>query len=209
MGETVAAVCGRRTKEMCPPMATSFPPSGNVGISVLDGVWSITSTIDAIADVRLPDISPMKKTLIVLGSIFLVLVILAIVGIGIAAVKGNALDEESKAYVDNAVPAIISGWDQQQLVSRASPEFMQAVNGDDLDKLFGMFHRLGAFKSYDGAKGSSNMSVTNTEGKVVSAVYIANATFDTGPATIKISLIKHDNWQIAGFHVDSKFFLER
>ena len=150
----------------------------------------------------------MKKLLIVLGSIFLVLMILGVVGIGIVAVKGTALDKESKAYVDEAVPAILSGWDKQQLVSRASPEFMQAVKGDDLEKLFGMFHRLGTFKSYDGAKGDSNMSVTNN-GKVISAVYVANATFDTGPATVKISLIKHDNWQILGFHVDSKVFLER
>jgi hypothetical protein len=150
----------------------------------------------------------MKKVLIVLGSIFLVLVVLAIIGIGIAAYKGTALDKESKAYVDSAVPAIVTGWNKQQLVSRASPEFMQAVKDDELDKLFGMFHRLGNFKSYDGAKGDSNMTVSN-KGKVVSAAYIANATFDTGPATIKISLIKHADWQILGFHVDSNALLER
>ena len=39
----------------------------------------------------------MKKFFIILGALFLVLIVLAAVGIGIAAFKGAALDKESKA----------------------------------------------------------------------------------------------------------------
>jgi len=152
----------------------------------------------------------MKKFLMILGSIFLVLVMLAVIGIGIAAVKGTALDKESKAYVDSAVPAIISDWNQQELLDRASPEFRQAVKDGDLDKLYKMFRRLGKFQTYEGAKGQSNVSVTTNNGKRTSAAYTANATFETGPAVIDISLIKHDDlWQILGIHINSKVFLER
>jgi hypothetical protein len=38
--------------------------------------------------------------------------------------------------------------------------------------------------------------------------YIAKATFEKGEATIKLLLIKHgDQWQIAGFNVDSPAFV--
>src|SRR5579862_8621728 len=81
----------------------------------------------------------MKKTLMILGGIFVV-VTLAVVGvITIAAVKGSALDRESKAYVDEAVPAIVSEWDIREIQKRASPEFDDAVKQDDLEKMMRMY----------------------------------------------------------------------
>jgi hypothetical protein len=46
----------------------------------------------------------MKKTLMILGGIFAVLLIAGVIGFAIIAMKGNALDEESKAYVDQVTP---------------------------------------------------------------------------------------------------------
>jgi len=44
---------------------------------------------------------------------------------------------------------------------------------------------------------------------VISAAYVAGADFANGPAEIRMSLIKHgDQWQLLGFHIDSKVFLE-
>jgi hypothetical protein len=40
----------------------------------------------------------MKKFLIVLGSIFLAIIVLVAIGIAFVAVRGAALDKESKAY---------------------------------------------------------------------------------------------------------------
>jgi hypothetical protein len=151
----------------------------------------------------------MKKLLIVLGAVFLILIILAVVGIGVVAVKGTALDKQSKAYVDSTVPVIVANWDEQELLNRASPEFIQAAQKSDLDKLYVMFRRLGHFRAYQGSQGQSYMSVTSENGKSITAVYTAKTTFDTGPATIKVTLIKHgDRWQILGFHVDSEVFLQ-
>jgi hypothetical protein len=151
----------------------------------------------------------MKRLLIALGTIFLMIIIFGAIGIGIIAYKGTALDKESKDYVDSSVPAIVSAWDKQELLSRASPEFMQVVTSADLDKLYGMYRRLGKLKEYQGSEGQSNMSVTSQHGKVISAAYTTKATFDSGPATIKISIIKHgDKWQIIKLYVESEVFLQ-
>jgi hypothetical protein len=152
----------------------------------------------------------MKKVLMILGGIFAVLVVIIVVGIAIVAVKGNALDKESKQYVDAAIPAIVSQWDITEIQKRASQEFKAAVNDKDLEKLGRMFRRLGKFKAYDGANGDANISVTSEHGKVISAAYVGRVEFDTGPAEIKMSLIKHgDQWQLLGININSKVFLEQ
>src|SRR5438874_7651380 len=100
---------------------------------------------------------------------------LAVLGIAIVAVKGNALDKESKQYADTAIRAIVSQWDILEIQSRASPEFKMAVKDDELEKLVKMFRRLGKLTAYNGAKGQATMSVTTQNGKVISAAYVASA----------------------------------
>ena len=147
----------------------------------------------------------MKKVQMVLGGIFLGILILGAVGVAIVAVKGSALDRESKQYVDTAIPAIAANWDIVEIQKRASPEFKAAVNNDDLEKLIRVFRKLGKFKSYNGAKGDANISVTTQNGKVISAAYVACADFENGPALIKLSLIKHGNeWQLRAYPKNCK-----
>ena len=152
----------------------------------------------------------MKKVLMILGGVFVMLAVFAVLGIAILAVKGNALDKESNQYADAAVRAIVSQWDITEIQNRASPEFKAAVKDDDLERLVKMFRRLGKLKTYNGAKGQATMSVTTQNGKVISAEYVASADFHTGPAEIRLSLIKHgDQWQLAGIRINSKLFLEQ
>ena len=151
----------------------------------------------------------MKKLLVVLGAVFLVLIVVVIAGIAFVSIKGRALDRESGQYVDDAIPAIVSQWDITEMRRRASPELNAAVKGDDLEKLFARFRKLGKLKEYRGSRGEANMSVTADRGSVISAAYVASAEFETGPAEIRLSLIKHgDQWQILGIHINSKVFLE-
>jgi hypothetical protein len=56
----------------------------------------------------------MKKFLIVLGSIFLALIVLGGIGIAFTAIKGTALDKESKAYADSAIRAIVTTWSEKE-----------------------------------------------------------------------------------------------
>jgi hypothetical protein len=146
----------------------------------------------------------MKRILIALGVAFLALVVVVVAFIGHNAFTGSALDKESKAYVDAAVPAIISSWNEQELLKRASPEFQHATGPGDVDRLFGWFRTLGQFQKYEGANGEATISVTPQTGRVISARYVAKAVFDKGEANIEVVLMKHGNlWQIAGFKVYS------
>lgn len=144
------------------------------------------------------------KALQVLGIIFLALV--AAVGslIGYAAYNGNRLDASSKAYVDSAVPAIVTNWSESELTARAAPQLMQGSTPAQLTKMFAWFRTLGPMKKYCGSKGDSNVSVT-PQGKNVSANYVACAQFEKGEATIQVTLLqnKAEAWEIAGFRVNS------
>lgn len=146
----------------------------------------------------------MKKLLIVLGLVFLAFIFAVGAFIGYAAFTGSALDKQSKAYVDAAVPAIVSSWSQQELINRASPELRQATKSADMDRMFAWFKTLGHLQKYEGSQGQAIVSVTPQAGKVVSARYTAKALFERGQASIDIAIIKHgDQWQIAGFKVNS------
>jgi len=152
----------------------------------------------------------MKKFFIVLGSIFLALIVLVAIGIAFIAIKGTALDKESKVYADSAIPAVVTAWSEKELLDRASPEFKKAVTIDQLDGLFRAFARLGRLQKCEPAQGHSLMAATTQSGKTTSGQYTAKATFEKGEATIKLGLIKHgDQWQILGFHVDSPVFVPR
>jgi hypothetical protein len=146
----------------------------------------------------------MKKFLIILGSIFLAIVVLGGIGIAFVAVRGGALDKESKAYADAAIPAIVTNWNEKELMDRASPELKKAATQEQFDRLFRWLSSLGRLHKCDPAQGQSLMSATTQSGRVISAQYTAKATFDKGEGTVTLGLIKHgDQWQILRFDVHS------
>jgi hypothetical protein len=146
----------------------------------------------------------MKKFFIVLGSIFAALIVLGSIGIAFVAISGTALDKESKTYADSAIPAIVTNWSEKELLDRASPEFKKATPPDQLDRLFRWVSGLGQLEKCEPAEGQALMSASTQTGKVISAEYMAKATFQKGEAIIKLGLIKHgDQWQVLSFHVDS------
>jgi hypothetical protein len=146
----------------------------------------------------------VKKFFIILGSTFLVAIVLGGIGIAFLAIRGSALDKESKTYADSAIPAIVTGWSEKELLDRASPELKEAVTIDQLDRLFRWVSGLGQLQKCEPAQGQALMSATTQAGKVVSGQYTAKAAFQKGEATIKLGLIKHgDQWQILNFYVDS------
>ena len=150
----------------------------------------------------------MKKALAIFGGIVLVLLLaLGSVVLYFARI-GSSLDASSKAYVDSIVPVIASGWSVEELEKRSSPQFLKVAKHDQIVILFSKLSQLGALKHYDGAKGDSNISFTTKEGKVVSAKYLAHATFENGDADIRIALIQIESqWQILSFFVNSPILL--
>jgi hypothetical protein len=145
-----------------------------------------------------------------LGVAFLVFVVVAGALIGYFVYVGSSLDASSKAFVDASVPSIVSTWSREELLTRAAPELLKVVNDEQLDLLFAKLSRLGRLQSYEGSRGDSHISFTTWAGRVVTASYVASATFDKGPAQVTIRLIEHDGrWQILHFQVYSPIFLQR
>jgi hypothetical protein len=148
-------------------------------------------------------------TLAVLGGLFVLVV--AVIGglVGYAVYAGVGLDKSSKAYVDEAVPAIVTNWSLEELKKRSSPAMLKASSDEDLMKMFTICRRLGALKSYGGCEGDSRVFFT-PQGKTISATYIAHAKFENGDAEIKVLLIQLDGqWKIQGFHVDSSALIKQ
>ena len=147
----------------------------------------------------------MKKFFIILGSIFLALIVLGAIGVVFVAVRGNALDKESKAYADAAIPAIVTTWLDKALLDRASPEFNQATSAVQVYHMFRSWESsLGLLQKCEPAKGQSLMSVTTYGGKTISAQYTAKARFERGEATIRLVLVKHGGqWRIVRFDVST------
>ena len=69
--------------------------------------------------------------------------------------------------MDAAIPAIVTNWNETQLLDRASPEFKQAGTRQQLDQLFHGFARLGHLKKYESAQGHARMSTTTQASKRV------------------------------------------
>lgn len=144
----------------------------------------------------------MKQFFIILGVVFLIIVVLGAIGIIVIALRGNALDKQSKAYADDAIPAIVDGWKERELLERASPEFKKAVTQQQIDQLFQRFAGLGRLQKCEPAHGQSVMSATTQSGNTIKAEYTAKAKFERGEATIQLDLVKHgDQWQVLGFFV--------
>ena len=146
----------------------------------------------------------MKTVFVSLGVIFLILIVLVAGFVGYSAYVGTKLDASSKAYVDASVPAIISTWSKNELKKRASPQLLKSASDEQIDELFTrLASQLGSFQSYDGSKGDSNVSYTTQDGKVTSASYMANATFQNGKIDVQVKLIQiNGDWLLLGFHVE-------
>jgi hypothetical protein len=144
------------------------------------------------------------KVVLAFSALFLVFLVTVGGLIGYGAVTGPGLDASSKAYVDDAVPKIIADWSVDELLSRGAPRIRDTVDMNQLRAAFGKLSTLGRMVSYDGAKGTSRVAFTPTDGRVVGAVYLARATFEKGRAEIRISLLQvGGQWRIQGFSVAS------
>lgn len=150
----------------------------------------------------------MKKFLMILGCIFLVVIVLVGAGIAFVAIRGSALDKESREYADAVIPAIVDTWSEKALLDRASPEFRQAATNDQLDRLFRLFRTLGPPQKIDPAKGQASILENPSTGQRITAAYETQAAFAKARATIQLTLIKHGPaWEIMGFRVNSPAFI--
>jgi hypothetical protein len=152
----------------------------------------------------------MRKVLYTLGAVFLTLIIVVVGGVGYLAYAGNQLDREAKAYVDEAVPAIVADWSADELMRRASPKLLQATKPDDFRTAFALFAKLGHLIQYKGSKGDAAIFASAGNGQSITAKYLAAAAFKDGDASINVELDKLDGaWRIRVFRVNSTAMMEK
>ncbi len=144
----------------------------------------------------------MRKFLLAAGVVLLALLATGSVSFLYLSYRGNALDTESKAFVDSAVPAISKNWDRKELLDRATPELIRASNPDQLKAVFNRFATLGKLISYEGSKGDANIAFFSGSGTNIGASYVAHAHFENGDAIFRLALVKRDDrWMIERLNV--------
>jgi hypothetical protein len=152
----------------------------------------------------------MRKFLFGVGILSTILIAILLIGIGYTVYVGSGQEAEGKQFADNAIIAITSHWNVQELRSRGSDKFLKNVKPEDLVSLFVFFGSLGPLVDYQGSRLEAwNVSVATQNGNVINAVYRAQARYQHGQANIECDLIKmHDAWRIDGFGVNSPNLLE-
>lgn len=149
--------------------------------------------------------SRWRQVLMIGGAVFFVLLLAGGVGLALLWHTGSQLDTSSKAYVDTEVPAIFGQWNVDELVAQATPQFLKSSDRDQSQQMFQKAATaLGAFRSYDGARGQAIVSVTPQTGRVVAAEYEASLSYANGPATVDLRLVQQFGyWRIMAFRFHS------
>ena len=147
----------------------------------------------------------MKKLFTILGVIFAVIIVIIVIAAAIFIPRTLKLDREATAYIQDAVPRIVTNWNSQELVDRATPELLAAGKSrEKIDNIFVMFQRLGSFKHLDKPEGTVVSSAFTGTGMVTIGNYKTQAEFEKGEAMIEIQLRRvGDTWKINGFHINS------
>jgi hypothetical protein len=146
----------------------------------------------------------MKKVLVIFGVLlFAVVVTVGFLFVRWAAKKGRHLDQETRQYADASIVAVISNWNEQALLDRASVRLLDKIHEqNNLPQAFARWKNLGKLVKYEGSTGHPNMTVDRKHGIVLSALYLANAQFERGTATIRIVLIRErQGWRILSFEL--------
>ena len=144
----------------------------------------------------------MKKTTKILLFSFLAIGATLFACTFTVTVVGKVLDKESKAFVDAAIPLIVSDWDVTEIRKRASPEFNKSADYEEIQQMFDVLSGLGGLIEYGGSTGESRIIISFEDGIVITAVYDVSADFESGSAEMQVSLIKHNGrWQILGLKI--------
>jgi len=151
----------------------------------------------------------MKKALIVLGGVFLSLIVLAIGVMAASYWIMTAAERDGKAYVDRVTPMIVAAWDPNALVGQASQQFLSATPRVQIDTAFNAFsNRLGTLQRYGGGTRGDFFVNFTLRGPVVTLTYTADATFENGPATLRIRTVRQGaEWKVRELFVHSDALL--
>lgn len=156
-----------------------------------------------------------KRSLINKKSI-VILIVASLIAISLMFnYAGTVLDKKSRAYADIAIPAIITSWNFQELISRAGPELFKEAPKEKVELSFEYCSdNLGQLQEYKISEGKAVMYLEATCQQGVlcltpTASYTVEAVFEKGSAIIKIGMFLRSNeWEIIRFSIMADTFLE-
>ena len=144
----------------------------------------------------------MQKTVFALFGAALGLVIGIGVGSFVLPRPGAPLGIASRNAASEAAMAITDHWDEQQLISRESPDLARAAPDDKIYALFGTLRRLGARTGIDACRGKATAVVNRDGSETDTADYSCPGHFQAGEGSIEIAVVKAgDAWKISGFQI--------
>ncbi len=142
----------------------------------------------------------MNRILKSLGIVFLALLVAVAAAAGYGAYWRAGFDASSRAYAEQAVRTISANWSAADVMALAAPELKATLREEELrDTLLTLAH-LGRLRQYQGANGAAEISYSTRSGRVVSASYVATATFENAAAEIQLRLVEVDGqWKLREF----------
>ena len=150
-----------------------------------------------------------KKFLKIIGSFFLVVVVLLICVAIWFSFNASKYEEVAKPYLETNMP-IVASWDFEKLKPLLTPESLESFETERGQKIFKMFSKLGGLKSFEepqflGAK--TGVSVGNGAYDVVN--FSMHGHFDAGDALFTITLAKdNESYLIHYININSDAFIE-
>lgn len=150
-----------------------------------------------------------KKLLKILGSFFLVLIVL-LVGVSIwFGINASKNTDIARPYFETHLPAILS-WDYQRLAPLLTPSMQEQLASERGDRFLRLFAKLGTLQSYEQLQYvGANTGVSTDEGAFDLSHFTLLGHFDAGDARISIVLAKTgDQYLVHGLNIQSDVFLE-
>lgn len=139
-----------------------------------------------------------------------IMVVLSIIGFAIGpgewvfSTEMLYLENECKFFVDTAVVAVAKEWDTQELIKRIDPEMLQPGDEEKVEKLFGLFRKLGTLVEYHG----SEVEVFEYDSGETGFSCTAEADFENGSGTITVDVVQIEGGlYIESFNIRSETFL--
>ena len=147
----------------------------------------------------------MRKKLTISAGIVAVFVVGVAVAFIVLSRSGTEIEKDAQAYIDANIPQIVTNWDAQELINRASPALLEVASKEQFTALFTtLSDKLGSLIEYKGSRGQTNMTLTINDGRVVTGTYEADAVFTKAPAVILCRIVRQGAaWTIEEFRVNS------
>jgi len=148
----------------------------------------------------------MKNLLIMFAIVFFLSMLTLMI---LVTRNDDTVKVESRKFINHIMPVILKDLNKDTFLKYATPEFLNKVDENQVEKVFNIYKKLGNFKKLVSLKGKVKTSLSFIEGKVVYAKYDVKALFTTGEAVAKVTIIRHDGeWYIYHLKINSKVFNE-